>query len=342
MAKPDFQKISPTQLKRLLELHFDVVDERCSPEEIVILCPEEGCGDSSGNRSFNLKSNFTNCWRCGKTSDVPKVALYWLRRHGVEVDSEDLHSMPLLSAADQLEQEMAAPAPVDHTVALPAGFTRLIDDPHGAYAQLIGSMASRKHLELADLAEAGVGFTRSGHWEPFAIFPVYEFDRVVYYQGRTYGSGYEGQKTKKFPSRHEVPFGASHWVYGFNEALRPETQVLVIVESILNVLSLRKELAVRGLVGYEPVAVFKHAISRPQLTKLLVSSAPEFCILFDGDAIAGAWKEAQGLSGSRKTSVVRMPVGVDANDDAQLAVDGILTRQVYSPTNELADSILGL
>lgn len=320
-----------------------MVDERCSPDEVVIICPEPGCGDQSGNRSFSLKTNLTNCWRCGKTTTSSRVAVFWLRQHGIEVSAEDLQAEPLLGAADLLAQELdAAPAPDNHQVSLPAGFTALTADPSSVYAELISAMARTKRLELVDFERAGVGFTKVGPWEPFAIFPVLELNRVVYYQGRTYSASTEGQKTKKFPSKHEVPFGASHWVYGFNEMMSPGAKVIVIVESILNVLSLRRELANRGMAGFVPVAVFKHAISQPQLNKILASAAPEFCLLFDDDAMDSAWKEAQVLSGSRLTSVVRMPSKVDANDDAQLAVDLLLKREAYSPVNALSNLTIDL
>lgn len=330
--------VSPQQLKHLLELHFDFVPERSFKEELCIICPE-GCGDRTGNRFFNLKTNFTNCWRCGSSSTAPKIALLWLKHQGIEVDAVELVTPIELTPVDQFAENQQATAESISAVQLPAGFTRLDSQPNSCYVEFIEAMAKRKNLELEDFVQAGVGFTKEGSWEPFAIFPVVELNRTVYYQGRTYSLDTEGSKTKKFPGHWEVALGASNWLYNFNEIVKPDTEKVVIVESILNVLSWEKEMRRQGVTGIKAACVFKHAISPPQMRKLLASPAKEFVIIYDDDAIRSAWAECAKLNCNRRSTVVRMPKKVDVNDNALLAWERFQERKGHSPLNALADII---
>jgi hypothetical protein len=88
-------------------------------------------------------------------------------------------------------------------------------------------------------------------------------------------------------------------------------------------------------MGIAPVAVFKHAISEPQLTKILASPAKEICMMYDSDATKSAWQEAAKLSSNRKASVAEMPEGVDANDNAVAALEAFVERHPYSAANSL-------
>jgi hypothetical protein len=226
-------------------------------------------------------------------------------------------------------------------VALPKGFTPLVDGRNTAYWRLIQRMAERKHLEIDDFEKAGVGYTReSPFWEPFAIFPIVEWGKTVYYQGRLYGTKLEGMKgTKKFPSKRLLPVGASNWVYNIDEARACHPKTIVVVESILNVLSFEKEARRCGLTPNDvvAVAVFKHAISKIQLKKIFsINSATEVSMLFDSDAMISSWETAENLSAFKNVTVCSMPDGVDANDDAVQALKAFSNRRPLDDANYLA------
>lgn len=338
------------QIRTFIHEHLEEVPERSHGDEVVVVCPEPGCADRSGNRSINLRSGLTSCWRCGRGG--PFVA--WVRRLGYTFDGDDTPQAieldelgDLVQAVDQVGAKVS-PGGYVPEVRLPAGFTRVADEPDGVYARLIGRMAARKQLTLADLVEAGVGFTReSRRWERFAIFPVLEWGRPVYYQGRTY-TDVPGEPTKQFPTREECPVSSRYWVYNLDQA-RERGGVLVVVESILNVLSFRREARRRGLADAVAVAVFKHKVSQAQYAKLaqLIRQAgerghpiTEVCLIYDSDAIAAAWKDADLFINLVPTSVVEMPAGVDVNDDAAEAVDRFTRRRRASPLDHLAFSSL--
>src|SRR6266540_1183415 len=72
-------------LRQEIEHTFQVVREKCTSDELVFLCLE--CGDKSGHRSLNLKSELTFCWRCNKGQNNKGWFLAWARVLGYEFSS---------------------------------------------------------------------------------------------------------------------------------------------------------------------------------------------------------------------------------------------------------------
>lgn len=337
--------LSPGQIKRICETNFDVVHERSTNDELVMICPEPDCGDRSGNRSVNLRTGMTNCWRCGSKHGHRGPLLSWMKHLGIDTSElNDLSIDPGINVDDALKDLLNEPDQDRHhfvlEVPLPQGFTPLTKGRDTAYWRLIKRMAEKKQLTIDDFEKAGVGFTReSPAWEPFAIFPIVEWGKTVYYQGRLYGSAPDGMKgTKRFPSKKLLPVGASNWVYNIDAARRNRPKVLVIVESILNVLSFEKEARNQGLTDKDvaALAIFKHAISREQLKKILsIAGSTEISLLFDSDAMASAWSSASDLTALRHVTVCSMPENVDANDDAKAALLAFSKRKPITTANLL-------
>jgi hypothetical protein len=326
-------------LKQEIESTFEIVRSRSSQNELVFICPQPGCGDEKGNRSVNLKNGKTNCWRC----NVGGSFIPWARRLGYHFSNAgDATSALSLKQLFNIKPEIRSILPVVTEVKLPDGFEFCHDNRKSVYTRLIGEMAVRKNLLLEDFLEAKVGFTRKHPlWEPFAIFPVYEYDVPVYYQGRTYAEE-PGEKTKKFPSNNEVKYGARYWIYNIDEAMQKRAKIVIVVESILNVLSLKWYIKEYNLGEHiVPVAVFKHAVSFEQFYKLSkMSHIEEICLLFDHDAIKESWKDASKFTNRFKLTVAEMPEGadnrrLDPNDDVALAWQVFLARQDYTLVNAL-------
>lgn len=334
------------QLKAEIEALFTVVPGRSNYDELVIICPVKDCNDKTGNRSVNLKNGATNCWRCGKAS---RNFIQFAKRLGYEM-SEDV--APVISAgeADKLLESLDNDrhkilVPVSSDCKLPRGFIECREEKDSVYTRLIGKMAVKKNLELRDMFEAGVGFTRDDPvWEPYAIFPIVEWGRVVYYQGRLYRSE-PGQSTKRFPSNKQHALGSKYWVYNIDEVRAKIARTVIVVESILNVLSLRKKLRELRIGGVVPVAVFKHKLSAPQVQKLLMCDhISEIVILYDSDATETAWREGSLLVNKKKVSIAEMPAvpgkpNLDANDNSELAVEAFLKRKPYSQASSLLKTL---
>lgn len=318
-------------LKQEIENTFSMVRDRSTSEELVFVCPEPGCGDSNGNRSVNLKNGRTNCWRCNVGGNFIK----WASKLGYQFSNVADVSVASLKEVINLRPEQRSLLPVVTDVKLPEGFTRCSDSLRSVRTRMIGEMAVRKNLTLDDMLECGAGWTaKSPLWEPFTIFPVVEYGKVVYYQGRTYAEE-PGEKTKKFPSRHEVKWGARYWIYNIDELIESQASIVVVVESILNVLSFKRLLRRLGVTDVVVVAVFKHAVSYEQYVKLSrIRHIKEICLLFDHDAVALSWKDAQKFTNMFKITVAEMPEGednkrLDPNDDVELAWNVFEKRHPY-------------
>ncbi len=347
---------SSDQIRLFINEYLTEVPERSHGDEITVVCPQPSCGDSSGNRSVSLRTGLTNCWRCNVGGHIS----WWAKSLGFPVDFDDLEPGAiqideLANLVDALDKvgDTVKPSGYVPSVALPSGFTRLADEPECAYSRLITRMARRKKLDFDDLANAGVGFTRDARrWEPYAIFPVFEWGRPVYYQGRTYVDK-PGESTKLFPTKAECPLASRFWLYDIDEVSK-NGGIVVFVEAILNVLSLKKELVKRGVSGYVPIAVFKHKLSAMQREKVMQAArrakqlgnpVTEFVFMYDGrtrdevenskpgDAARSARVDAAALSGVKalgcSVSVVDLPDLVDPNDDAECAVDMLLRREPF-------------
>jgi len=320
-------------LKQEIEHTFQIVPHKCSHEELVFLCPE--CGDKSGHRSVNLRTGQTFCFRCNKGQHNKGSFLGWAKALGYSFANEaELSSIPL--------RDLLAPVPpkslipIISKVKLPDGFTPIAKEPKSVYSKLIIEMAQRKNLDYEAFVDAGVGFTRvDPQWEAFAIFPVREYDLNVYYQGRTY-IDVPGESTKLFPNRSQVKYGAAFWVYNLDELRTTRAPIAVVVESILNVLSLRRKLRELGRTDMVPVCVFKHHVSTVQIVKLIrCSGLKEVCLLFDHDAIQATWRMVSAINNKITLTVAEMPMlngneKLDANDDVNAAIEAIDNRKRFN------------
>jgi hypothetical protein len=331
-------KLVGPALKRAVHALFDVVESRSTADEITIVCPEPGCGDSSGNRSINLKTGVTNCWRCNRGGAFQR----WAAHLGYEIESEDdeiLYQDVDLSSI-QYEKSSGRVIPFTNEIALPRGFIPLREEMDSGYAKLIAKMAKRKKLDLQAFADAGAGFTRDDpRWERFCIFPITEWERLVYFQGRTYYDE-PGESTKLFPSKKKNPLGSSNWLYNVDELRKKHVRKVIVVEAILSVLSLKRVITDPTIV---PVAVFKHKLSFVQAYKILqCKHVEEVNLCFDEDATAAAWGSCSGLMNRFNVTVTEMPVGIDPNDDAAEAMKRFEKRKKFSSINKLAFDVQNL
>lgn len=337
--------MSPDRVKSEIAKSFEVVSGRSTADEIYILCPVPGCEDRTGNRSINVKTLRSHCWRCRDPQPHHVKALYRLK--GLEWLEDGTDGFE--DFADRLaEVEVKRAVTPVQTVELPEGFSLLSENRRSCYWRFCADMAERKHLSIEDLEEAGAGFTRSGPWEPFCIFPVYEGTRCVYYQGRTYSDeGFE--TTKKFPSKKEITYGPGYWVYNLDALADREVSLVIVVESVLNVLSLRRKLRELGSDReIVPVCIFTHRVSRSQAAKFQrYRHVKEFCLLFDSDSSALALESGARLRASLSVTVARMPHGKnadgsqrltnDANDDVEAALYAVTERE--KPSFEAASHL---
>lgn len=338
-------KTNPTMLRQLLEANFNAVAAKHRGDEFCIICPD--CDDKSGHRSVNLKTGATNCFLCHKGGHISR----WLKQHGVDVDEVE---SAVTATGDWMEmfERLDNVCPRRTTLRgwtadakLPRGFTPLArirpqpGKPENIYFTLIADMAARKHLDVEDLIAAGAGFTMDDpKWEPYCIFPVKAYGDLRYYQGRTY-TDKPDLPTKRFPSKEYFPEGMTAHLYGFDEMRQDSCQRIIVVESILNVLSLRKKLAALGWHDVQPVCCWHSNVSATHWWLIgRNKQLKEVCIMFDHDAAAKAWKAADKFLSEHtprfKVSIAEMPATcgrtTDPNDDVEAAIRACESRRQFS------------
>lgn len=331
-------------LRAVVEDLFTVVKDRSTKSELTFVCPQPGCGDNSGNRSVNLDNGKTNCFRCNKGGDF----VAWAKYLGYAVEDSGVgNAVPFEELNFNPDVDQSEILPVVADIKLPDGFCYCHARPKSVYTELIGEMAVAKNLALEDLMEAKVGFTKlDPKWEPYAIFPCFEYGHVVYYQGRTYVD-VPGESTKLFPTRKEAPFGAKFWIYNIDELRAAKAPVAIVVESILNVISLRRYMRENNLSGAVPVCVFKHYLSKPQARKIMqLPHVKEICLLYDHDATKASWEKSPLIADRTRVTVAEMPPGPggeknDANDDPAAAWVAFQRRKVSDGANALATKVSG-
>lgn len=333
--------MNSSQLRQFLEINFRVVPQRCAGDEVVIVCPD--CNDASGNRGVNLRNGLTNCWKCGNGGHVVSLC----RRHGIEIDADAFSTAGTDPEAllDAVLSGITRPKRRTSSVGelrLPHGFTPLAKDrvykpgrKHSVYYDLIARMAERKHLKVEDLTEVGAGYTRDDpQWEPYCIFPVVSRWRsLAYWQGRAYDE--TTVPGKRFPSRLDCPQGMSTSLYSHPTFPYWTARVLVVVESILNVITLTKRFRELGWTDVAPVSTFRAGVSLHQWRMLMDGCVEELCLLFDHDATSKAQQFAEfGAQHYGRTSriftLAAMPATcgpkTDPNDDVDAAMAALLAR----------------
>ena len=318
---------------------FEVVRSRTTATELVFICPVPGCGDTSGNRAVNLTTGKTFCWRCNTGGKF----INWVRWLGYAVEDEGTPMLTLEELFKTLDPvDQASVIPVINEISLPDGFQTCYDNPDSVFTRQIVSMAERKNLTEDDVINAGAGYsTDDPNWSWYAIFPVVEYGRLVYFQGRTYWDEM-AKSTKKFPSRREAPLSSKYWIYNIDELSNPGVDTAIIVESVLNVLSLKAKFAKLGITNMVPICVFKHAVSKTQFLKLLrFKNIKEAVLLFDFDAVDMSWNDARKIDDLIRVSIAEMPYTagapkLDPNDDVDAAWVAIENRHPYSMSGHLS------
>lgn len=321
------------QISNFVSANFDVVKDRSSGDELVFICPTEGCPDKSGNRSVNLKTGLTSCFRCNSGGHF----INWVRRLGYEIedDGSDGTAVAISELDDAFKEESSRLfLPTVTDLPYPTGFDFLANRMDSKLAGVVEQMAISRNLTMDDMLRADVGWTvRDPVWSGYAIFPIVDYNRVPIYQGRALSKA--TSPSKRFPSREVCKYGARYWVYNIDKVRAIKPNVVIATESILNVLSMENKLAEEGIDDTVPICVFKHKISREQVEKLRRAFAgiKEVCFAFDADATTAAKKQALELSNIFNTtthmSIDPLPDNPtrDINDDADHAFEKFLQRE---------------
>lgn len=183
-------------------------------------------------------------------------------------------------------------------VELPPSF-KLITEGKSLYGKFAKNYLKGRGFKINQMEAAGVGYCTKGDYAGYIIFPVYNNNRLVFYQGRKFVD--IGPKMKN-PEFEKFGIGKTQVMYN-SDALFIYNEIN-LVESITNALTL----------GPNTVASFGKELSPWQMSLIINSPCKMVNLIYDNDAYYGALKQALQLVHYKKLKVVLMPIQKDVND----------------------------
>lgn len=159
----------------------------------------------------------------------------------------------------------------------------------------------KKNITKEEILRHRLGFQADGKYQHYVLFPFFEDDEIVYWQGRHWNE--DSLLRKVNPDPEDSPLGKSHWLYGY-EFVKKGCHV-VIVEGTLDAITTTtwiRELEGDGCagIGLNGTAMsFPDGETHPLNTHFgrLCSLEPsKVSVLFDRDAIKKGKELASLLS----------------------------------------------
>lgn len=186
--------------------------------------------DLSGHLGLNFEKDAAHCVRC----DWGKYGLRaWLgKQFGISGLAATMREAK--SSLDSLRKRMV-PRKVGYQFG-PAKFPAdsfFFEDWHfDANLPHIRSLLD-KGITKDEIFRHQLGFQAEGRYSEYVLFPFFEDDEIVYWQGRSHRDDAEMKKMNPPPS--EAPLGKSHWLYGLEQAKMGCH--IVLVEGTLDTIS---------------------------------------------------------------------------------------------------------
>jgi len=257
-------------------------------------CPR--CGDQGKRFYWNTQKRVGCCfhadcyWAAERHGVTERRLLAFFSREGVEYATPEV-----LERADEAD------------IGLPEEFKLLADLPRSLSEDLYSYLQHRGLVKkILNLAQ--VGYCSTGKFWGYIIFPVFNQDgKLVYWQGRRYKA-----REKKFlnpDSSHK-----SELLYRISAVAKP--RLIVLVESILNALTLENINCGKHRTGNLILALLGSSLSEAQLDQILLYERwiKQLVIALDPDA----WHKAVDLAARLKpllpdVRLARFPAGQDVN-----------------------------
>jgi hypothetical protein len=256
-------------------------------------CPDCGREDKYG---IHLGDARTNCFVCGY-NEPPLFVVKRMERFKTLQETKDF-----IKTLKEVRVKFIAPKDkVESKLILPQGF-RLLSVSEASIAKKIKTYLNvERRIELYLIKSQKIGFVSEVglEYDGYIIFPFYDKDKLVYFQGRALSK----HKFPKFknPDEEVTGVGKGNVIYNI-DALWKYKEVNC-VESILNCLTLFPNTI--SLEGKE--------ISPWQLNQIRTSPVEIVNILLDPDAWEQAIALAEKLVPLKSVRIIKLPDNEDVN-----------------------------
>lgn len=256
-------------------------------DEIAVNCPyctyRKMSEDKTGHLHLNFVKNAAHCVKCDWGHPNLRD---WLKSKNFD------GILPLPRPSELFVKPEPKPYQLQ-SAALPRGCSLMSRIDQDEFAQSLLD----KNLDPDDWVNARCFKCTSGKHQGYVIFPFYENNNLVYWQGR---AAWEGLIRKANPSKSELALGRASWLYGWQPDIPPGSHIH-LCEGTLDKISAEKFVrkhygedhfvfALQGTAFSFPDGII-HPLNT-QFGKLSSIQPSDVNILFDPDAIY----KAKGLA----------------------------------------------
>lgn len=268
----------------------------------------------------NMGRNMAHCFKCDYTNTVFNTVME-LEKFSTPTDLFSyLESIQESRVFREVKEKLIIPDRI-----LPDSFLTLKYNVPGNGSPYYNYLTRKRNLEPGVIFKAKIGFV-TDEKDPmfgYTVFPVFDRDnkrKVVYYQGRRLlTSG------PKFKNPDQTLLGINKAEILYNGNILSQAKKVYIVESIINVLTLKFE-AVAGLGKF----------FNPFVMNLFKKSqVEEFVIILDPDALSRAIKIAFELIYIKRIKLLVLPDNQDVNDVGYDYIKELESNQGYETHSSL-------
>lgn len=324
-----------------LDSRFGLVWLSHDGDQINVKCPfcqRRGMSeDMSGHLGINVRINMAHCVRCGWGN---RNAFEWLGSKNVsfKVSVEDLTTgVDRLQSAVKGLAENAKMSYRAFSVDLPSGVKPMLRGQRDVFYESL----KKKGLNDRLIVSNQVHYCEYGKYDGYVVFPFYEEDDVVYYQGRAaYPELLADPKRKKKNPKSSDGFGKNCWLYGLK--LVKEATVY-LVEGTLDQISLQDYLDRKVGDGHFSFALQGTSLSFPardrhplysQWGRLAWLKPREVVVVFDPDATKKAEELAKVLNLSGLPARAARLLDGDPNEIASMPDGDAILERALKPVDQ--------
>lgn len=259
--------ISDTDLRSIL--HID--KETRSGQYIIDVCPF--CGKSK-HFYINKQTQLFDCKKCGVTGSIYKLLkhldkTYLLGERSVEFTKQ------IKSIRQLLQEELSTEQTIEELPkkSMPPGFRLCVANKY-----LTSRGITRTDCKRYNIGETTVVFK----YRKYILFPVYDGGEIRGFVGR-YGNKIIPRDKLRYHNSLDTDFASL--LYGYDEIISGETETVIIVEGIFDMINISKQLELDNHKEVKCVCTFGKKISDIQIRKLIVKNVTNIILSWDFDAL---------------------------------------------------------
>lgn len=259
--------ISDTDLRSIL--HID--KETRSGQYIVDVCPF--CGKSK-HFYINKRTQLFDCKKCGVTGSIYKLLKHLDKTYLIGDKSVEFTEQ-IKSIRNSLQEELITEQTINELPKrnMPPGFRICVANKY-----LTSRGITRNDCKRYKIGETKVVFK----YRNYILFPIYDNGEVRGFVGR-YGNKIVPKDRLRYNNSLDTDFASL--LYGYDEIILGETETVIIVEGIFDMINVSKHLELDNCKEVKCVCTFGKKISDIQIKKLVAKNVTNIILSWDFDAL---------------------------------------------------------